>query len=580
MDRKTDSHTASGPDSQAGPAGRSRSSLGLASHAGLGLVRFKKDEVAQVAILLKHFLTRYINNDTLKFEDQRTEAVIFGLSFLAIWGLYIASQGEKLLFIVIMMSVTGIFSILSWDNLFLDKKDFDNLSLLPIKARTLYMAKFSSMLVVVGSISIAFSILSTLSFTHTNCPPVCEITPFHYWVTLVWANFLANMFVFFLIAAIRGLLMLLLRGDVHKRVSGLLQVVLLMGFVSVLVWFPKLAEADPGFQTKFTTLHHCFPPLWFNGLHEYLTFNDLGIYSLHYMFATVTLTVLFLFYLVSLPLSFRQHLKPGTGNKRGYGYLRLPAFARKGFNAIFLRNPVQEAIFYFYIRTLRRNRKQKIHLALYMALPVSYVVTHMVIFYNKIGAANFRIIDAGIAGFPFVLYFLLILGLRTLVEQPVKQEANWIFRLTEAGKASHYIKGLKKAMFFHSILPLCFSLFFFYLYFWGLEIAFFHSLYGLFTVLVMMEIFFLDYRKIPFTGQGNPAKLNLKVNWPLFGLIFLLYYFIFIKLAVLLILVPPANYIFYPAAALIFIVIGWSNSRGETELIFEEKEQSFILSLI
>jgi hypothetical protein len=123
-----------------------------------------KAEFQQFLVLLRHFLLRLFNNDILKFEDQRRESMIMMLTFFLAGGGIIAAfilmpyllamlgytsetaWVEKTLFMTLSMAFTGIISVINWNNMFLDEKDYLYLSGLPIKTNTLFTAKFFSLL--------------------------------------------------------------------------------------------------------------------------------------------------------------------------------------------------------------------------------------------------------------------------------------------------------------------------------------------------------------------------------------------------------------------------------------------------
>lgn len=533
-----------------------------------------KEEWRQVKVLVKHFVTRFINNDSLEFENQRTEYFVFGLVFLAIWGGYIAKQSEKFFFMTLMMTLTAIFCVVTWDNIFLDNKDYLNLTGLPVKGRTLYMGKFLSVLVVVGIFSLAFSLIAGLMYTYLEAQ-ARGIFFIYYWLSLLLTNFLANLSVFLLVAAVQGLLMFIFSGKILVKISLFVQVILLLGLASVFVWFPKMNDAIPGLSSTFSPAHYYFPPLWFNGLHEKILGGSAGIYSLHFYLAMAALIVPMVIYGLSLPLSSRSFRRPGSGKKNLRRLIYKPlAPLRRRFNALFLSNSLQRAVFYFFIKTLKRSRKQKLYLALIMALPVGFVLTYMVILYNRIGESNFKRLDLDMIAFPFILYFFLIFALRTLVERPVCLDSNWIFKITCRPDISHYLKGVKKAIFFYSILPLSLFLFTFYFYFWEFKPAFSHFVYSLTTALLLMEVFFIDYRRIPFATRYNPGSVNFKLVWPLYVILFLVYYFIFIRLGLLLLMKPRTNLTFYIIMAIIF---PWfrrhRNTNKDMGLIFDEAEE-------
>jgi uncharacterized protein YhhL (DUF1145 family) len=109
------------------------------------------------------------------FEDQMKERLIAVLSVLAIivgWSSemllfkyqFLPDAGrswqEKSYLFTLMMILFGIVTLLEWDILFPDRRDFLNLMPLPIRLRTIFSAKLASFVLFVGLFSVAMNSLS------------------------------------------------------------------------------------------------------------------------------------------------------------------------------------------------------------------------------------------------------------------------------------------------------------------------------------------------------------------------------------------------------------------------------------
>jgi len=77
----------------------------------------------------------------------------------------------------------------------------------------------------------------------------------------------------------------------------------------------------------------------------------------------------------------------------------------------------------------------------------------------------------------------------------------------------HYFVGLKKAVFFEALFPLFVLVFVFTYYLWGWRPALMHCLYGLTASVLLMEVLFLRYPKVPFTCTFVPGKAKVHVYW-------------------------------------------------------------------
>lgn len=578
-------------------------------------------------VLVRHFVQRFVKNDTLSFDDERSENLVFKLIFLMTGGGFMAhlllkkyligmatgAEGiflERTFFMTIMMAVTGLFCVISWDNMFLDKKDYANLLTLPVKIRTLLAAKFVSVLVIVGFVSLAFNGFALLAFSLYAADPLA-INPFYLGFSHLVSTTVANLFVFFSVSALQGILLVLFRSKLLRKVSIFIQGFLAMGFISVIFWFPGLHADIPTLKAKGSAFVYLFPPLWFTGLSEKILGSNDIIFTDHLYTVIAALVVPLVVYVLTLPLSIKLYIRPtcvgerltsarqfpenqssvplmvppaggvvAECKKESFSYTRLKDFFKNLFNSLFLRDLVERAIFYFFISVLRSSKKHKLHLTFVMALPTGYVITQLVYYVLKKGGFYFYNIDPVLISFPFILFFSLVAGLRTMVEIPVMLEANWIFKLSAGQNLKHYRKGLKKAIFFSSIFPMIVILGAFYFYFWEFRPAVTHSLFSFSMSLLLFEVFFLDYKKIPFAGEYNPQASNPKATWPLFFLIFIVYAYTFTMLDLFLITRPQSNGYFYFFLFLIFSLLKRQEYKSrQSGLLFIEHPTPVFLSL-
>lgn len=552
------------------------------------LYRFQTDLI-QIKILVKHFLLRSFKNNSLHTEDQKVSLMSLGFALLFVvgtaWGALMGTIGEKFQFITIMMTLTGIFSVLYWDSFFFDSKDHINLVVLPVKSSLILISKFSSVLLIICFITMTFSITSTFFFTQSLAKGG-TLLKIHYWATLVLTNFLANFSIFLIITAMQGILMLFIRGRGLSRILPFVQGFLLIGLVSVFQWFPRVYKSLPGMEKKLSQWHYFFPPIWFNGFHHYLLDPDLPLYGIHFKFALLLGIVLpSAAYLICLPLSLKGFLNRSSGKK-----LRAAIFSRRllhraklKFNSLFLRDSVERAVFYFFILIFKRNKSLKMRLAMYLALPIGVFLTHLGFVYFDKGLSYMSRVSVPLISFPVLLYFSLIAGLRILAEHPVNLRANWLFKLSTESHIESFLKGAKKAMFFYTILPLTLILAFFYFTIWEFSSALIHIVFCILIALIWQEVLFFSFNKIPFTTEYNLQILDMKSSWWLLLTAYLFYYHVIPTLGTWLQEFPIINLAYYLTVGAILFWLKWQKKRNgqylELKLIFEEEPDPAMLSL-
>lgn len=122
---------------------------------------------------------------------------------------------------------------------------------------------------------------------------------------------------------------------------------------------------------------------------------------------------------------------PTNKGKALWGSEKLHQLWRRFFHWALLRNPIQRATFYFTINALKRSRQHKLKLAIYLALPLGYVLTQLIYLFIKKGLNVIEIPSTFMISIPLLLSLFIAAGLRLVVRQPLKIEASWLFRVSE-----------------------------------------------------------------------------------------------------------------------------------------------------
>jgi hypothetical protein len=122
-----------------------------------------------------------------------------------------------------------------------------------------------------------------------------------------------------------------------------------------------------------------------------------------------------------------------------------------------------------------------------------------------------------------VLPFFALVGLRLAAVYPAALEANWIFRVSEVPGSADYAAGVRRAARRVVVLPLLGLLSVPYAVLWGPVAAAAHLILALAVALVTIEWLFLGFSKVPFTCSYQPGKANLRVTWPRYAAVFVVY---------------------------------------------------------
>ncbi|UCC40580.1 MAG: hypothetical protein JSV96_03800 [Candidatus Aminicenantes bacterium] len=570
------------------------------------VIRIFRGDVKQFFILVKHFYFRLFLNDIVSFEEQMKEKVIGILALLAIFSAHlshvilwkywlVADKGiswvDKCYLISFFMIVMGFITVLEWDVIFPDSRDFSNLMPLPIKLRTLFSAKFTSLCLFVGLFALGMNSLSTLVFWYYL--PQWHSTSLIYGLRFIFAHltsvFAANFFIFFVSVFLIGSLMTLFGYKIFSRISIYLRAVLMIVFVFLLFLFITAPTYVSQFFSSFIALKesnslflYLFPPMWFVGLYETLLGNRDPLFSALSNYSLLAIITPAIAFFIAAFFGYRRYLKKiHEVRAKSVRLFKIKTTLIGIFDSIFLSNPVQRAVFYFFGRTIRRSIFHKMRLITYMAISsgmVLILLTTLIDDYN-----NFFLINRTLLSVPLILTFFLLVGMRSIVNIPVSLEANWIFRLTQRRDKRHYFSGLKKGVFFYTLNPLFAVLFVIYLFLWGGETAFLHCLYGLVVSVFLMEVLFQNYHKIPFACSYLPGKAKMHIFWIVYLFSFLTFVLFFSSTERKLLLAPSRFLIFYGIIFSLFLLLRIYQNYflyKRYEIMYEEKLEPAMVTIV
>lgn len=565
-------------------------------------------QTKQFLVLVRHFFHRLFQNDVVDFEDQMKERTIGVLAIIAVFSgalayalvskyAWIPDKGtswiEKCVMITFSMLVMGFIAVLEWHIILPDARDYTNLNLLPVRTGTIFAAKFSSLCLFVGMFALGMNAMSALAFwVHL---PQWQSSSFLYslYFTLIHiiTIFLAIFFAFFFNVLLIGILMAFLGYKLFNRISPYIRACLLIIHIFLFLVYLRMIiygienlvplEKIQNNQTLLRNLYDFFPPLWFTDLYETLIGNSSLPHHGVYIRALIVSAFMVAAFFLTAWLGYSRYLrKMGTVERRRIRLEKIKQLFTHLFDRIFLRNPVQRAVFHFYQKTLKASMFHKMRLASFVAVGVGLIPFQIA--FKGVAPKSLVGINKIMVSIPLILSFFFLLGLKSVMNMPVSLKANWIFQLTEWKTRGHYFSGMKKAMFFLNLVPLFALIYVFYFFLWGGITAFYHCLYGLVVSALVMELLFLNYTKIPFACSYLPGKEKIQLYWIPYVLLFLAYINLMSWIELQLLKAPSYFYLFYGIAFLLILgirVYQWFFFYKRTGIQYEEQPEPVMVGL-
>ena len=441
--------------------------------------------------------------------------------------LLVAARGEQEFLIATTMAIAGLFSVLAWNNVLPARRDCLVLGILPVRARTIFLAKTAALGAALG-----VSVLALNLFTGVAMPLLVAGEGLAeglramaaYWVAVS----AAALFVCSALVALQGVITQVLPYRVSLRVSSLLQFAAffaVLGFYVLKPAFPATEQIAPAAHGWESWL----PSFWFFAIFQMLNGARAPEFQMLAARGWWALAIAAGTAAVSLGLAYGRAVRniveqPDIApSDRSRPAARL---ARRVANLL-LPRPIDRAVLLFTARTIARSRQHRLLLAAYggigLAIAMAYVRD---LLYGASSFERYRMHEVWyLPNFPLlagslVLLFFAITGARAVFALPVAAGANWAWRMTAVHSPSAYFGAVRKALYTLAALPV-----------WLLAAALFFSIWpaaqaaGHIAILgaaavLTVELTLHRFRKVPFACSYLPGAANIHVRLGVFGIAF------------------------------------------------------------
>ena len=345
--------------------------------------------------------------------------------------LYVTSIPDKYLFLAVAMAVTGIVTVLKWDQVLPDSQDYLNLAPLPLGSRRILLANATAICIAV--LVVAFTVNAFASLTFPLLVTSAARATLGAFFQFVWAHVLcmvlASLFSICSVFAVLGGAAAVLPRNAFRAVSSWLRGAILLAFLALLLSgfaghdLLRFVQHNPDSPARW------LPSLWFLSLYQVL--QNRGTPLLHELsrYAAIALPSVFGLTLVTYALSYRRRFvsvlessdRPSRQRLLRIALLVLDAFAprRAGFG---------RAGHHFIVRAMLRSETHRLVLAIALGLG------WMAALQDSRGAA-------------LSMAYLLILGLRLAFELPASVSSNWVFRVILDHRRSESLALARRVMY-------------------------------------------------------------------------------------------------------------------------------------
>lgn len=429
---------------------------------------------------------------------------------------YASSLPDQYFFLTFSMAITGIVTVLKWDSIFPDRRDYMNLSPLPITTRRIFLANITAIILIAVAFAVDVNAVSSLFFPLIV---TMEEPKFSAYLQFTRSHFagvlLASLFVFFAMFAVIGTLMVALPDSVFRRISiylRVLVVVLLLGLLCSTFAVAPMLQTPPGDPRS---LLQWLPPMWFLGLSRTIlgkadaTLAQMGMIGVRAIIGVTLLAPMvyvlsYYRYFIRIPETLDTTLKN-----------RAPRvlFPTRLMDRLMLRSGFERGIYRFAMKTLLRNDRHSLIFGAFAGLGLVLASQTLVSVFNQRPGATDSVPSADLLSVPFVLAYFLICGLRFVFDLPAELNANWVHKVVLDRESALSAAGIARKIILTFVLPwilaACLPL---YLYLWGGVIG-----GALIAVLLagcslLATLLLRRFRKVPFACAYPAWKQSATVT--------------------------------------------------------------------
>jgi hypothetical protein len=543
--------------------------------------------------LVRHFFGRFFDNEFVAQNTEMQVTVTKILALLAAPGVlfpclryiaYLNLDGyppearlpvlwfDRSFFICFSMLVMGGVTVLEWDALFPDRRDYASLIPLPIHARTIFLAKVGALVLFLLAFTIAVNGVSIVFFPIISArgSPLDLL----YAMTAQGVAVVAgSAFVFVSLIALEGILLNVLSVRWFRRASVYVQCAMICALLSLFFLFPNIAGSIPALKARHAMALYAFPPMWFLGLNEWVLGTRDSVMLDLARWARAGLAISTGAAAIAYTIAYRRHIRRTLETLEGGDGSRTRMHAFLGRIADLLSpHPQERAAVAFIGKTIARSAKHRIFLAVYIGIGCALIL-------QAIAASSLRQAWLSI---PLVLSFFVLSGMRYIFTIPVELPANWLFRVTENQDRRRTLNGSRRTLLWFGIVPLFCVLSPFYFVLWPPGVAFAHLLFSVTISVLLAEALVLDFWKIPFTCSYPPGKANITVLWIFYWAAFTTYAYSMASLEAWMVLRPRRLVLFYLAAAVVWWGFERFRRRGDAigfTLMFEDAPDPIVRTL-
>jgi hypothetical protein len=415
----------------------------------------------QLGVLTRAFLARFFENEAAGTTTDAREGFFWLIAALATPGIFLplwmyfrwaevaAMRGLPSMHVALLFDQTiylgitavgvALLTAMVWHTLIVERRDALILGSLPVRRRTITVAKLAALAAYIALISIGMHGIAALLYG-------LGVSSLESWDRLlrftggqIVASVALNGFVFFAIVGAQNVVIAAVGPRRFARVSSVLQVCVVAAGLGLLLLLPYMVShaADlAGGAGAAPRALGWLPPIWFLGLHQVLSGTDATAMGPLAMRALAGTGIAIAVTLISFPLAGARTMRAAVEGQVTRHSPQLTHAARWLVAAIGL-TPQRRGALQFTMAALARTHQQRLILAVTVGAAIAVVTPAAVLFLEGANLAfwthrGWRPPPVSLVAAPLLWNFAMVCGMRVAMALPSELPAAWLFSVAPA----------------------------------------------------------------------------------------------------------------------------------------------------
>lgn len=418
--------------------------------------------------------------------------------------------------IKIMMLVTGLFAILTWDATFPDKRDIAVLSPLPIASHTILSAKLAASGFFISVAIATVNLGSGLAWPVVLGLPLGGLVGVLRCIAAYWGTMVAaSLFLFCSILTVQGLTSILLPRRLFLRLSAVLQLAAFALFIGTFFLQPVVSTRAGFASPNNYHLIDLSPTYWFFALFNRMIGRLPESLSWMAERALIGLALAMFGAFISLALCYFRSMRRTMEEPDIVSVRRAIKYSPQ------FGSSLTAAITVFSVRSLLRSRQHRVVLAFYLG--IGFAIALFCVRTTTVNA-GFTLaqhpIDSGFLMATAAMMSFAVVGLRSCFALPISLTANWALRTTQVQPSERYFAATRRSLLLLAVVPVWIGSAILSLQLRPYAPAAAHLLVLALLGCVLVEVNLRDFHKVPFTCSYLPGKSNVQLGFWAFIMLF------------------------------------------------------------